>query len=255
MIVFSILIHENPNFVKFQIENFFKYVNCAIIVHINLEYKDIFRDIDFGPKVFINPVSHKVAWSAYGLVEGHIENFMFARRELSFDHFCLQASNVLFYRKGANEYIVNNGNGLQKVNIVAPPNPGWWQADSCYGDPILTEMLVKNNWLARYGGRVEGSFFETSKFAQMADIIQRDYLPAQNMAYHYAKEEFLFPTAFHNLFPDVKIGNAITGYDGHVEYTQNILDHGHEHIFSTKLDHFTGRTFEDPTVELIKNLP
>ena len=165
MLLFSIPVHEKPEVVLNQIENF-KYFNpnCIVVLHVSLgmsvadynRLEALLEDLDF---VYINPTRLQTGWADGTLFKAHLETMRFAIREgIAFSHFCLHASNEMFVKTGLEDWVNGYDAGFDQVN-EGKNNPVYQQIDHFKKD-IFSSRILRRNGLERVlGSQVEGTFY------------------------------------------------------------------------------------------------
>lgn len=179
MILFSIAVHEQPLVIVNQIENF-RYFNpdCQIVLHFSavMPYDEYLESVallsTFSSFVYINDTR---IWSGYGdgtQMKMHIVNFLFAQKmKLSFDYFCLHASNDMFVRFGLIDFVKHFDAGF------AVPELGslkWVHFERAKNDWCLKRMMKKYHLPKLMGGQVEGTFYSKAIMHQISERIMTD---------------------------------------------------------------------------------
>lgn len=165
MLLFSIPVHEKPEVVLNQIENF-KYFNpnSIVVLHVSLgmsvadytRLKALFEDLDY---VYINPIRLQTGWADGTLFKAHLENMRFALREdLKFSYFCLHASNEMFVKTGLEDWVKGIDAGFDQVN-EGKNNPVYQQIDHFKKDINSSRILRRNGLKTVLGSQVEGTFY------------------------------------------------------------------------------------------------
>ena len=196
-ICISIPVHERPDVIRDQILNFRFYLpNCIIVLHKSRNFIETvshgsFDDLAKIEGVFVNPVSLPT-WSRWGsFAHVHNSNFEFAHKNLDFDYFCLHASNDMFVKAGAKDYIARFDCGNH--NALLEKDSGWALAEKIFADPDLKKIMESVNLQDICGSQVEGMFFRREIFAEMIKIIERFY-DFSNVDLNYERAEVYYPT-------------------------------------------------------------
>jgi hypothetical protein len=212
-ICISIPVHENAEVIIDQISNF-KYFyndNIYIILHIARENnisKDEMYKISKIENVFINNQSLHVQWGT--LIHVHNSNFRFADStlNLNFKYFVLHASNDLYVRFGAEEYIRKSKNGVMQLPrtldveyLYGNPEYKIWKKDNYIDEDFVNIMNyfgIKNVM----GTQPEGIFFERHIFREMVRIIDLFYKYGNGRI--YPREEYWYSTIIQKFVSKIK---------------------------------------------------
>lgn len=233
MILFSLAVHEKPEVVRNQVENFFHFnPGCQIVIHVSAwmpatEF-DVMRSLLADlPYVHINDTR---LWSGYGdgtQMKMHVVNFQYAQRaRLNFRYVCLHASNDMFVKHGLADHMGNYDAGFYLPDI-ADNDERWVHMVRARKDPRLKKAMRKAGIKKIVGGQVEGSFYNTAIMAEVvARIMKSAYYELPGIYAHgssktitkftgkktvravlnrllkgifYAKEELYFPTLSQDL--------------------------------------------------------
>lgn len=198
----SIPVHEAPDVVVEQIKNIRHYYNneCVIVLHLSRNFEmpeqiDPDRAYNFIDMegVIINPYSYPTKWG--DIMYLHNSNFRYACSVVDFDYFILHASNDLYIRHGAIEYIEKVKNGSSPIYFE---NWDWsviMDQDQAFKN-LLTYMGAERPFISP----VEGSFYLKETFQQMLDIIDRFYEEGDGPL--YPREETFYPTVLKLLNAD-----------------------------------------------------
>jgi len=165
MILFSIPVHERPEVVVNQVENF-RHFNpgCQIVLHISAwmpepVLKTMKMALSDHPYVYLNDTR---IWSGYAdgtQMKMHIINYLYAQKlTLEFDYFCPHASNDMFVRDGLEEYMKRFDAG-GSFHERDPKNKTWIHGYRSLFDTSLKRIMKKYDLFKIYGGQLEGSFY------------------------------------------------------------------------------------------------
>jgi hypothetical protein len=197
-ICISIAVHERPDVIVDQINNFryFYDNNVAIVLHVSKQFRDIrinlaCRDTVFYLKddVFINPLSYKTNRKK-DLVQIHNANYEYARKLFDFDYYVIHSSNDMYVRKGVVNYISKKQNGLHQTPLS--PEMEWLPGRLSFGDRMLKNMMDYTGLRERYGTQAEGLFFQKEVFGEMKKVIDKFY---EELAIDgYYREEMYYST-------------------------------------------------------------
>lgn len=213
-IVVSIPVHEEPDVVKNQIENFKKYIKDVIIVlHVSKSFFENYSVDKIGtyPSVYINPTHLDTKWAS--IIQTHLSNFRYICTQLDFDYFVLHASNDMYIRAGFNEYISHFDAGFN-IRKVINRNSHWWPGNLALKDTQLKQAMNACGQTMIIASQVESSFYKKSLMKQIADIIEIYYDPTvENLV--YPREEVYFSTIASKLVSWNNVGCVTTFSEVH----------------------------------------
>ena len=165
MLLFSLPVHEKPQVVVNQIDNFRKYnPGCEIILHISMgmpegDFKELSNwsnEIDF---VHINPLRLRTGWADGTLFKAHMENLRRALfLEIPFSHVCFHASNDLFVKTGLESWIQGFEAGFDPIN-KGKNNPVYQQIAHFKKDWGSRKLARKHGLKEVLGSQIEGTFY------------------------------------------------------------------------------------------------
>lgn len=232
-IVFSIPVHEKLEVVLDQIINF-KFFNseCGIVLHFSdkfdyvnssitkNEFKKIVRNIG---NIFLNPESLRTG--ECDIIQAHLSNFNYIKELYEFEYFVLCASNELFIRHGAYQWIKEYDCVIYSSKVSE--HPEWVQGKVAKRDIELQKLMREIDATEIIGTRVEGSCYKKDLFDEICKVINRNY-DYRTMELRYAREEVFFSTIIWNW---KEKGRKIRIYEsGTLTYTS------WEHCLKIKID-------------------
>jgi hypothetical protein len=192
-LLISVPVHERPEVVLDQVENFRAFLpgDTQIVLHLSqslgVDPAEVAPLLPEG--VHVNPSSLATRHGDLAFV--HNANVRWGLRELEpFDYVVLHASNDAYFRPGAAERIASATAGVF-VNPVGPESP-WSPAVAAHRDPVVRAMLADLGASQIFGGMSEGSFFATALFTEMLELMDRHYRPGEGEPYF--REEIFYPT-------------------------------------------------------------
>lgn len=208
-IMFSLLVHEEPIVILDQIVNLFKYnPNSSVVVHFNPNFNrgesvltceellNIFSDFK---NIYVNPNRLKVGKD--DIIQAHLSNFRFVEN-VEFDYFYFIASNELFLKTGAEEFVSG-----YRYGCMAQKKPNWHFIENLRLDSGLQNIYSYLNKKEYYYSQIEGSFYNKDIMSKIVSIIEMSYdFHVQNQT--YPRDEIYFSTIAVNLY-----GNE-NRYDG-----------------------------------------
>lgn len=197
-ICISIPVHEKPDVIVDQINNinYFYGHDVFIVLHIskNFNYPNQItqdRDYEFRSKenVFVNPEQLSTSCPS-SLVHVHNSNFKYAKQKLDFDFFVLHASNDMYVRKGAKEFIRESKNGCFQFEFNS--SSSWTWAPLMFEDIELKKIVNYLGISKMCVSQPEGMYFQTDVFEEMVKVIDKFYSYGRGSI--YPREEVYYPT-------------------------------------------------------------
>lgn len=212
--VISIPVHEKPDVIRNQIENFQKYItDMCIVLHISNGFFEHYRIADIGllGDVYINPTHLDTKWA--DIIHTHLSNFHYISEQLDFDYFVLHASNDMYIRKGFTEYIKKYDAGFN-IRKVIKKHSHWWPGDMAMEDKQLQEMMDDCGQTMIIASQVESSFYKREIMEKIVDMIEKHY-DVEHKDGQYPREEIYFPTIASNLVSWDRVGLPTTFSEVH----------------------------------------
>jgi hypothetical protein len=230
-ILFSITVHENIECLEEQLKNIFHYNdNCAVLVHISKQFKLSNDDIEklhtlkSQYALFINPTSIETVYCK--ILTAQIVNILYAKN-IEYEYFCMHASNELYFKKGAYDYMKQFDVGLYYIPSDTNLLSQYHHRD------IVAFAKFLNKPMQTYTGQHEGSFFKKHIIENVAEIILR-FCPLENLNFlNDTTEETMTPTALFNIYSNLSIGYPIT-------------------FIRNRADHITGNDNENNIVKTVQ---
>lgn len=213
-LVVSIPVHEKPDVINNQIENFQKYIkDVSIVLHVSDSFfkQYTLSDIKSYKDVYINPEHLKTTWS--DILKAHISNFHFIQSKIDFDYFILHASNDMYIKYGFQKYVQQFDAGFH-VRKVTKNNSHWWVGNKALQDTSLRKMMGYCNQEVIIGSQVESSFYKKELLIRIIEIIEKFYSPSKIQTI-YPREEIYFSTIASALVESNAIGGITTFSEVH----------------------------------------
>ena len=200
-IMFSLLVHEEPDVIIDQMINLNHFVkDSAIVLHINPnfdfeKYNYTFKEFEceikkFG-NVYINPCSLEVGKD--DIIQAHVSNFDFVKG-ITFEYFYFIASNELFIKNGLYNHICHYEYGCEDLL-----KKNWHYHEIMKTDPDLQRIIEKNSIQEYSYSQIEGSFYKKELFEKINKIISENY-DYKKKKDKYPRDEIYFSTIANGLF-------------------------------------------------------
>lgn len=175
----SLPIHERPEVVADQLENIKRFMPSSLVmIHISKGFQgDVtgLQDLiswQYQGFAFINPERLNTAWA--GMIQSHLSNFKAAvDAELDFTHFAMHASNDMFVKLGAEEYIEKHGCGVQQ--FPCSPDMMWTPRRRATWDPQLHAIMDDIGATKMHGSQIEGTFYTKSIFEDIHGLFRKNF--------------------------------------------------------------------------------
>ena len=210
----SIPVHEKPDVIRNQIENFQKYIDdMCIVLHVSSGFFEKYeiKELENLEDVYINPTHLNTKWA--DIIHTHLSNFHYIFEMLDFDYFVLHASNDMYIRRGFTEYVQKYDAGFN-IRKVIKKYSHWWPGNMALEDKQLLEMMDACGQTMIIASQVESSFYRKDIMEEIVKIIEEHYDAATKVG-NYTREEFYFSTVASNLVSWKKIGNTTTFSEVH----------------------------------------
>lgn len=213
-LVISIPVHEKPDVINNQINNFNKYINdFAIVLHISKSFFETYTidEIQKYKNVYINPVNLDTKWA--DIIQTHLSNYDYIKNVLNFDYFVLHASNDMYIKKGFDKYIQKFEAGFN-IRKVIEPNSYWWPGNLALQDTDLVKIMKKCGQSMVIASQVESSFYKRDIMEQISRIISST-LQEKQCNLIYPREEIYFSTVASALVSWQHVGEITTFSEVH----------------------------------------
>ena len=210
-ILFSIPVHEKPEVVLDQINNFLHFnPDCCIVLHISRDFcfdsdhiseerfLDVLNNMD---SVYVNP--NRLRSGLEDIIQCHISNFRYAYENIGFEYIVFASSNELFFRSGLWDDIRQYDCGPGDRAIVKA-DTDWIQGKHVLRDEGFIGALKKWGISQIYNGQFEGSFMKRDMMLDISNKIESFY-DYRSMSVKYAREEVFFHTFIAAFYPEAHI--------------------------------------------------
>ncbi len=195
MILFSIPVHEKPEVVENQIQNFLKYnPGAAILLHISKqmppeEVAQIQQLTSTYPQLFINSNQLYTGWANGCQFKIHLSNFHYAlNQQIPFQYIALHASNDLFIQYGLQQYIQNHDAGFDAITPLEH-NPVALQKTNLEKHFFFRRLLNKYQLKTILPSQLEGTFYHRN----IVEILCQRLHPKNTFDFPY-----LFSIGYHS---------------------------------------------------------
>ncbi len=176
-LLFSIPVHEKPDVIVDQLNNFLLFnPNSNIILHlsrqmIDADVENLRSLIQNFSSVYINTVRFYSGWGDGSLIKIHLSNFEYAlNAKIEFTHCCLHASNDMFVRKGLDFWVDGFDAGFDRIN-KGKNNPVYQQIDHFSRDFSSVILAKKYKITKVLGSQIEGSFYSRELIVKLLERV------------------------------------------------------------------------------------
>lgn len=200
----SLIVHEKPDVILNQLENFRYFAPAAIIVlHISKAMEippDLPGKIRALGGIHVNPV--RVATGIHRLQGPHHENlrFIFALNPAENDVVAFHASNDMLVRKGLEDHVQSYEAGYYQDGILNPANDPLGAA-KILGDEEFAALRSQAGADVVIYSQVEGSYFKVHQLKRAFEMIERAGMEMTKERLYFA-EETILPTLIHAFLRD-----------------------------------------------------
>lgn len=159
MIYISIPVHENPDVIVDQMQNFAHFFPQAMVV-LHLSKNAVFSidvlqkklDESHISNVLINPIQVETKWGS--IIQAHLENIRYIISQGNAEKVIFHSSNDMLVQEGVFEYVKNKKNIFHQRYIK--PHTLWWVGRRGLKDNFVSNYF-NHNLMA---SQVEGSMYE-----------------------------------------------------------------------------------------------
>jgi hypothetical protein len=204
---FSIPVHEQPEVIQQQIDNIHHFnPDSLIVLHMSRGFS---TSVD---RCLINPTQYETRHMS-SFLRVHISNFYYVK-DIPFEYFVVLASNELFFKHGAYEYMRQYDYGVHNTDNV---NRQLYDR--------MTELAVRHN-KHPYSSQIEGIFLKKQLMHEIVSLSNIDLTDWRATC----EEEIFFPTMLSNT-PYVR-GLPITSCEwivnrpSSIEYVDELIESG-----------------------------
>ncbi|HQH27222.1 MAG TPA: hypothetical protein PLP17_07485, partial [Oligoflexia bacterium] len=179
-----------------QIANINRFLPGSLIVlHLAaggfLYRRDVMDLCNQYPNVVLNPVGLPTAWG--WMFHVHLSNYYFVRASgENFDYFMLEASNSMFFRHGAADYIAQY-DALCEATPRVLGQEKWWVTQHAAKDECFLKMMRDLGIKHPCKSSHEGTVFRREVFEEMFQVFRRYYIFSFSED-RYAREEIYLGT-------------------------------------------------------------
>ena len=207
-IVYSILVHEEPESYYDTIKNIFyfnKTLNILIIVHCN-EFMYEILSKKKTHAVILNPLKCTKRSLTYDILQAHIDNYMYLfNNNIKLKYFIIYSTNCMFYKHVTLNFIdkeLIEAPEYVKQNYYIEDRLIFFEKQYNNSNPFkenkkIIDIFIKNGMNEIYPSQHEGSIFESYIFKECIDFLSNNNIRSL-IEREWAFEEYLIPTLYLN---------------------------------------------------------
>jgi hypothetical protein len=200
----SLIVHEKPEVILNQLENFRHFAPAAIIVlHLSKALDltaDFLGKIRALGQIHVNPV--RIDTGLYCLQGPHHENlrFIFGLNPAETDRVAFHASNDMLVRKGLEEHVQCYSAGYHQDGVLNPATDPTGAA-KILADGEFAALRARAGAEVVIYSQVEGTFFQIKHLKRAFDLIEESGMDLTKSRPYFA-EETILPTLVHAFLKD-----------------------------------------------------
>ena len=190
MIYISIPVHEKPEVVVNQMQNFARYLpEAKVVLHVSKgakfsvnELEDILKNANVS-HAFVNPTQVETKWGS--IIQAHIANIRYIIQQDDAEKVIFHSSNDMLIMDGLSEYLKDKKNIFHLRKCTS--DSLWWVARRALKDNEISTFF--NNKI--YASQIEGSMYESQLLKNLLHEIDEKNLILDNEIF-YPREEIIF---------------------------------------------------------------
>lgn len=190
MIYISIPVHENPDVIVDQMQNFSRFFPQArIVLHLSksavfsIEFLQKKLDESHISNVLINPTQIETKWGS--IIQAHLANIRYIISQGNAEKVIFHSSNDMLVQDGVFEYVRNKKNIFHQRYIK--PHTLWWVGRRSLKDNFVSDYF-NHNLMA---SQIEGSMYEIQFLKKCLEELDKNP-KFFNSKLFYPREEIFF---------------------------------------------------------------
>lgn len=190
MIYISIPVHENPDVIVDQMQNFSRFFPQArIVLHLSksavfsIEFLQKKLDESHISNVLINPTQIETKWGS--IIQAHLANIRYIISQGNAEKVIFHSSNDMLIQDGVFEYVRNKKNIFHQRYIK--PHTLWWVGRRSLKDNFVSDYF-NHNLMA---SQIEGSMYEIQFLKKCLEELDKNP-KFFNSKLFYPREEIFF---------------------------------------------------------------
>jgi hypothetical protein len=190
MIYISIPVHEKPEVVVNQMQNFARYLpEAKVVLHVSKgakfsvnELEDVLKKANIS-NALVNPKQVETKWGS--IIQAHIANIRYIIQRGDAEKVIFHSSNDMLIMDGLSEYLQDKKNIFHLRKCAS--DSLWWVSKRAVKDfPVLTFFNHK-----LYASQIEGSMYDIVLLKKLvSDIDKQDLILDSELL--YPREEIVF---------------------------------------------------------------
>lgn len=190
MLYVSLPVHEKPEVIVNQMQNFARYLpEAKVILHVSKGATFSINDLEALFKKenvqngLVNPVQIETHWGS--IVQAHLENVRYILKQGNAEKVAFHSSNDMLIMDGLSEYLKDKRNIFQLRKCTA--DSLWWVSRRAVSDKGLSDFFDNNI----YASQIEGSMYEIGVLERLLNDIKFNKLNLDSSIF-YPREEIIF---------------------------------------------------------------
>nr|WP_315540617.1 hypothetical protein [uncultured Haemophilus sp.] len=190
MIYISIPVHEKPEVVVNQMQNFARYLpEAKVVLHVSKgakfsvnELEDVLKKANIS-NALVNPKQVETKWGS--IIQAHLANIRYIIQQGDAEKVIFHSSNDMLIMDGLSEYLQDKKNIFHLRKCTS--DSLWWVARRALKDNEISTFF--NNEI--YASQIEGSMYDISLLKSLVhNIDNRDLI--LDSEFFYPREEVIF---------------------------------------------------------------
>ena len=190
MIYISIPVHEKPEVVVNQMQNFARFLpEAKIVLHVSKgakfsvnELEDVLKNANVS-HALVNPTQVETKWGS--IIQAHLANVRYIIQQDDAEKVIFHSSNDMLIMDGLSEYLKDKKNIFHLRKCTS--DSLWWVARRALKDNEISTFF--NNEI--YASQIEGSMYESQLLKNLLHEIDEKNLILDNGIF-YPREEIIF---------------------------------------------------------------
>lgn len=202
MIYISIPVHEKPEVVVNQMQNFARFLpEAKIVLHVSKgakfsvnELEDVLKKANIS-NALVNPTQVETKWGS--IIQAHLANIHYIIQQGDAEKIIFHSSNDMLIMDGLSEYLKDKKNIFHLRKCTS--DSLWWVSRKAVKDSALSTFF--NGKL--YASQIEGSMYDINLLKNLVHRIDNQALILDSKIF-YPREEIVFSSfaCKNNIKPD-----------------------------------------------------
>ena len=190
MLYISIPVHEKPEVIVNQMQNFARYLpEAKVVLHVSKDAKfsvneleDILKKANIS-HALVNPTQVETKWGS--IIQAHLANIRYIIKQGDAEKVIFHSSNDMLIMDGLSEYLKDKKNIFHLRKCTS--DSLWWVSKRAVKD--FSVSIFFNHKL--YASQIEGSMYDISLLKNLANDLDKQDLILDSELF-YPREEIIF---------------------------------------------------------------